>query len=457
MVHEKFYQYKMSPTDNIAQHISKVDNLAKQLKENGEKISDTAIMTKILSTLPSKYRSLRQAWLSLDPHSQTIQNLTARLLDEEASLTIEEESESALVAVKHTKRKHKFQNENKSSISNQHNKHRFVCYNCNKRGHFTRDCRAPKKSERFSYKEQKMLAFSAQQCLQSEADTDVWILDSGASAHMSYRHDYFCDLQEYRPNNGDRTVRLENKKEPVVKAHGNVLINRYVNGMWEQSIIEDVLFVPDLHRNLFSEVYVMEQENESADVSVVTLRDLAKRRAELVRKKQLILDKLNNTNLHITQILTEPSPATQLSCFPNVSTSENVHDSIAYCETLTTVFELSPGPSASSIMISNIPEALDFSSDDVNNDPDYVPLSEITNLQPIATPSESVSNENVEWYVEREIEPEVAKESRTRKSKADRSSWAVSINKKNRMLGKEYIGLKKLTTLFRNKKDLKEQ
>ncbi|CAH2108876.1 unnamed protein product [Euphydryas editha] len=196
MVHEKFYQYKMSPTDNIAQHISKVENLAKQLKENGEKISDTAIMTKILSTLPSKYRSLRQAWLSLDPHSQTIQNLTARLLDEEASLTIKEESESALVAVKHTKRKNKFQNENNSSISNQHNKHRFVCYNCNKRGHYARDCRAPKKSERFSSKEQKMLAFSAEQCLQSEADTDVWILDSGASAHMSYRHDYFCDLQE---------------------------------------------------------------------------------------------------------------------------------------------------------------------------------------------------------------------------------------------------------------------
>ncbi|XP_045455201.1 uncharacterized protein LOC123664762 [Melitaea cinxia] len=159
----------------------------------------------------------------------------------------------------------------------------------------------------------------------------------------------------------------------------------------------------------------MEQENESADVSVVTLRDLAKRRAEFVRKKQLILDKLKNTNLHIPQILTELSPETQLSCFPNASTSENVHDSIAYCETLT----------------------LDFSSDDVNNDPDYVPLSEITNLQPIATPSESVSNENVEWYVEREIAPEVAKESRTRKRKADRSSWAVSINKKNRMLGKE--------------------
>ncbi|CAG9785521.1 unnamed protein product [Diatraea saccharalis] len=167
----------------------------------------------------------------------------------------------------------------------------------------------------------------------------------------------------------------------------------------------------------------MEHENECADEPVVTLRDLAKRRAELVRKKQLVLDKLNNTNLHnIPQTLIEPSPATQLPCLPNASTSENVQDSIAHCETLTTVYEPSSGPSASSIMI---PEALDFSSDDINNDPDYVPLSEITNLQPIATPS--ITYENVEWFVEREIEPEVAKASRTRKRKADRSSWAVSI------------------------------
>ncbi|CAK1594594.1 unnamed protein product [Parnassius mnemosyne] len=233
---------------------SRVENLAKQLKETGEEISNTAIMTKILSTLPSKYRSLRQAWLSLDPHSQTIQNLTARLLDEEASLTNEEESESALVAMKHSKPQRKFQNHNmqKISTSGQNNQHRFICYNCNKRGHFARDCRAPKKSER-KPQEQKMLAFSAEQCLQSEADIDTWILDSGASAHMSYRRDYFSELMDYGKNSGGTTVRLGNKKELVVQGCGNILINRCVNGKWEKSILEDVLYVPELRRNLFSE------------------------------------------------------------------------------------------------------------------------------------------------------------------------------------------------------------
>lgn len=61
LIHEKFYQYKMSTNDSVAQHISKVESLAKQLKESGESISEMAVITKILGTLPHKYRSLRQA------------------------------------------------------------------------------------------------------------------------------------------------------------------------------------------------------------------------------------------------------------------------------------------------------------------------------------------------------------------------------------------------------------
>lgn len=130
MIHERFYQYKMMPSDSIAQHISKVERLAQQLKESGENISDMALMTKILSTLPSKYRTLRQAWMSLDPKQQTIHNLTARLLDEEASLTSEEQSEIALVTQNKNGNIRKVENKSKNS------RQRFVCYNCNKRGHF---------------------------------------------------------------------------------------------------------------------------------------------------------------------------------------------------------------------------------------------------------------------------------------------------------------------------------
>lgn len=50
-------------------------------------LGETAAITKILSTLPSKYCDFRQAWLSLDETKQTVNNLAARLMDEEKNLT----------------------------------------------------------------------------------------------------------------------------------------------------------------------------------------------------------------------------------------------------------------------------------------------------------------------------------------------------------------------------------
>ncbi|KYQ59850.1 hypothetical protein ALC60_01238 [Trachymyrmex zeteki] len=104
LVHEKFYQYKMESSDSISQHIAKVENLAQEIRDKEEPISDSAIMTKILGSIPLKYNGVRQAWLSLDETKQTIANLMARLLDEEARLDANETSETALSTVAEKKK-----------------------------------------------------------------------------------------------------------------------------------------------------------------------------------------------------------------------------------------------------------------------------------------------------------------------------------------------------------------
>lgn len=251
LVHERFYNYKMNPSDGVAQHISKVESLAQQLKDSGETISETAIITKIISTLPSKYRSLRQAWMSLEKAQQTIHNLTARLMDEEASLTAEEENEVALMTAQ--------ERQKQSHEDAANSRHRFVCYNCNKRGHFARDCRARKPAMRnfnstSNQDKSNMVAFHVVEnaCALTDCSDDVWLLDSGASVHMTYRKEFFVNLQEY-DNDCNRTVKLGNQIELKVKGVGTVLIKKCLNGQWESNVLKEVLYVPELRRNLFSE------------------------------------------------------------------------------------------------------------------------------------------------------------------------------------------------------------
>lgn len=46
----EFHEYTMSPGDTVAQHVAKLENMANQLKDIGEAVSDIMIMAKIIST-----------------------------------------------------------------------------------------------------------------------------------------------------------------------------------------------------------------------------------------------------------------------------------------------------------------------------------------------------------------------------------------------------------------------
>lgn len=143
ILQQKWYQSAKNSSDNTAQHIAKMEDLAHRLRTLGEQISDFMIVTKILMTLrnvtlPENYNFFITVWESTADEQRTLSNLTERLVAEEMRLKNHEDSEDqALVA---QKRFGKFSHDrNKNTKNDQHsnvkNKKPGACNYCKKPGH----------------------------------------------------------------------------------------------------------------------------------------------------------------------------------------------------------------------------------------------------------------------------------------------------------------------------------
>ncbi|KMQ85722.1 copia [Lasius niger] len=97
----------MDIKDTVMQHVAQIENLARQLNDVEEVLSDVAINTKILMSLPGKFNTLIIAWDSVATEKQTHANLIKRLIKEEQCLMVMDATAEALavtnVSQKNTK------------------------------------------------------------------------------------------------------------------------------------------------------------------------------------------------------------------------------------------------------------------------------------------------------------------------------------------------------------------
>ena len=242
LLQQRFYSFSKEPEDSMALHISNLEKIVQQLKDLGESVSDSMVITKILMTLPSNYNHFYSAWESTHVENQTLNNLTARLMMEESRMETVRSSECSEALYANKKNSAKQWKKNKAKKTGK-------CFLCKENGHWKSEC--PKRLNEKHLNKKKGDAFISETLNSTVIDEDdCWYLDSGASDHMSKRKEWFVNYTKfYEP----MPVRIGNGDRIYAYGKGDINIIAYNNNECiMEKHLSNVLYVPEIHLNLFS-------------------------------------------------------------------------------------------------------------------------------------------------------------------------------------------------------------
>lgn len=188
LLQKQFFEYQFK-NRGLGTHISDLEILVAKLKAQKESISDTMLMTKILSSLPPEYKHFVSAWESVSEEQRTLSNLTSRLFIEEGRM---KENESLNVnnvnaftskrMNRYSKQKEKYQQSN--TFQKPANK-KFPCHFCGRIGHFIADCPIKSQKEEYkhnrntNYEHKKKAAFISLNLIEILADEHSYVNQKG--------------------------------------------------------------------------------------------------------------------------------------------------------------------------------------------------------------------------------------------------------------------------------------
>lgn len=249
-LYEEYFSLKMQDGETIAGYVSKVNQLASEIEAQGEKLSDKLKMVRIISSLPQKFNNYKTVWYNTK-ETRTIDTMMSSLQLEEDNLSrmSNEEcstSDAAFVAKSTKTNKKKL----KPKINIDDLKKKTKCHNCDQVGHWSRECPKKKSSSNAKTENNDIAWCSVVHANKNDNDeSNFWFADSGASSHMTYHREWFSD---FRKLSEKRVVEIADEHCLDIVGTGTILIEARVNNQWETRRLENVLYVPQIKRNLIS-------------------------------------------------------------------------------------------------------------------------------------------------------------------------------------------------------------
>ncbi|GFR09336.1 retrovirus-related Pol polyprotein from transposon TNT 1-94 [Trichonephila clavata] len=172
---DKFFTSEKELKDDIA----KLQRNFSELNDELRRVAKTTLpylllMSRIMSTLPSEYFEFKSVWDSIPIEARSVNKLTERLRRIEMRLPSKSTDSTALVAT----RKKVFKKPERK------------CYVCRKPGHLAKDCW--KKGSKPKVEGDAFVC-----TVEDVPESEVWITDNGASAHMTKHKHYFVVITKF--------------------------------------------------------------------------------------------------------------------------------------------------------------------------------------------------------------------------------------------------------------------
>ena len=253
---KRLYNLKMSEGDSIQKHIKNMLEIFDELAIVGDPMEDEDRVVHLLASLPNSYEVLVTA-LEANAEVPELEMVIERLRHEESKLKekVKTGNEMYNNALMSNGRFHKSGDLRK-------------CFNCKKKGHISRNCEELKKKESAnvssensrerrdssssSESDSEVVGFVVSQALLSsgpDIGKSKWVVDSGASCHMSNSKRMFSKL---KPLEKPEMVEVGDGKFVEAEGKGSVKLSVNAGHSTKSCKLHDVLYIPDLSFNLFS-------------------------------------------------------------------------------------------------------------------------------------------------------------------------------------------------------------
>ena len=253
-LYEEYFALKMKEDERIVDYLSKVHRIVDEIEQQEEELSERLKMVRIIGSLSSKFNNFRTVWYNTKD-SRTLDTLASALQLEEDNLNRIQTQDSApseqvaFIAKSQNKSRSPYKSKPKVNVNDIKKKTR--CHSCKEIGHWAKEC--PNKKSLSGYKKNDKGKNESAWCgvvdAANKVDNDIWFADSGASSHMTNRCDWFHELHVYK---GKKIVEIADNNRLEIHGIGTILIESRVNNQWEPVRLENVLYVPDLSKNLLS-------------------------------------------------------------------------------------------------------------------------------------------------------------------------------------------------------------